>query len=226
MYAFDHLLSNDIFELSGFVPSVCADKFINNEVDLSLLPVGVLHELSDFSMMDNYCLSCDGEVRTVCIFSDSPIDRLKFIRFDEDSRTSNLLAQILVDEYWGLDLDFGYSISDSQEQVGYVLIGDKVFEQEHDYQFKYDLGEIWKMHTGLPFVFAVWVYQMQTSKKQLNLIEAAFDEAFRHQDIWLEEYKNSKHDLFNYLTKNIRFHFNNRAKESLQLFRNKIKSFI
>jgi chorismate dehydratase len=37
------------------------------------------------------------------------------------------------------------------------LIGDRSFEQRKKSKYAYDLGEAWKAHTGLPFVFAAWI---------------------------------------------------------------------
>jgi chorismate dehydratase len=38
-----------------------------------------------------------------------------------------------------------------------LLIGDKVVEAAHSgFSFEMDLGGAWRLHTGLPFVFAVW----------------------------------------------------------------------
>jgi chorismate dehydratase len=46
-----------------------------------------------------------------------------------------------------------------------LLIGDKVVTAQPDpsvYRYELDLGEAWKKHTGLPFVFAIWMAKPDT----------------------------------------------------------------
>ena len=40
-----------------------------------------------------------------------------------------------------------------------MLIGDRAlaFEPSPRWEYRYDLGDLWHRHTGLPFVFAAWI---------------------------------------------------------------------
>ncbi len=225
IYAFDHFLDQNLFELERDVPAICAEKFKQGKVQISLLPVGVLPELEEYTILDNYSISCDGEVRTVCIFSHVPIEQLNTIILDQDSRSSNLLAQILMKEHWKVEAKFKHENEEAFDQhCGRILIGDKVFEAENKYAYKYDLGTHWKIHTGLPFVFAVWVSLKEVDKQVIIEMERAFVKSFNKPEQWLPKKENDPLNLSSYLTKHIKFDFDDRKKESLDLYLSKTKS--
>ena len=81
-------------------PSVCADKLINNVVDIGLVPVVILKDYPSFKIISKYCIGANGDVDTVCLFSNVPIHDIKKIYLDYQSRTSVELLKILCREYW------------------------------------------------------------------------------------------------------------------------------
>ena len=69
-----------------------------------------------------------------------------------------------------------------------LIIGDIVFQYQNKFKYIYDLSSIWKLHTGLPFVFACWIankkidedFQKEFNKALkfgVNNIEKAIDSA-------------------------------------------------
>ena len=54
-------------ELQLNYPSMCAQKLINDEVDIALVPVAVLSSYYSFKIVSDYCISADGSVDTVCL---------------------------------------------------------------------------------------------------------------------------------------------------------------
>ena len=95
---FNHPVYEHI-DLSLDVPSICAEKFIHNKVDMALMPVGALHGLEDYDIVSDYCIGTDGDVRTVCLYSDVPMEEIETVFLDFDSKTSVLLAQYLLNHY-------------------------------------------------------------------------------------------------------------------------------
>ena len=77
-------------------PSVCADKLINNQVDIGLVPVVILDQLNNPKIISDYCIGANGPVDTVCIYSDVPIEEIESIYLDYQSRTSVELLKILL----------------------------------------------------------------------------------------------------------------------------------
>ena len=81
-------------------PSICADKLINGNVNLALVPVAVIPKLKDSYIISDYCIGAVGAVDTVCLYSDVPITEIKSIGLDYQSLTSVALLKVLLKEYW------------------------------------------------------------------------------------------------------------------------------
>ena len=156
-------------ELSVDYPAECARKVIENEVDMGIIPVAALTRLPEYHIIGDYCIGSNGAVESVFIFSTKPIEQVKTLLLDKQSRTSNGLARILLKHYWKQDVN----IVDEGEADAYVLIGDRTFGQKHRVPYAYDLGYYWKELTGLPFAYAVWV----SNKKLPVAFEVAFNNA-------------------------------------------------
>jgi chorismate dehydratase len=149
------------FDLSLDIPSVCARKLLNGEADLALTPVAIIPELDNAHLLSDFCIGSDGPVRTVCIYSDCPIEAVKSLYLDFHSRTSVALARILCQHYWKVSPEFlpateGYEARIGGEVAG-LVIGDRAFAQAGKFAYEYDLAEAWTAWKGLPFVFAAWV---------------------------------------------------------------------
>src|SRR5688500_1817745 len=78
-------------EVHKVVPALCAQLFEERKVDVSLCPVGALMDMPDYELCGNYCIGADGEVGTVVLLSDVPLEQIKTVKLDDQSRTSNLL---------------------------------------------------------------------------------------------------------------------------------------
>ncbi len=211
-------------------PAKCAEKLVNGEVDIALVPVAILPELGDYHLIGDYCIGCDGAVKTVCIFSHKPLAELKQIYLDFHSRTSSALAKILIDEYWKLEIpliNMNISIeNDFEEDTGIVAIGDKTIALSEKYKYCYDLGEHWKTHTDLPFVFAAWVSKNPIQSVLLQKLQDAFAYGIANLEsvIKLLPEQNSKFDLKTYFEKYIAYDLDELKLQALSLFLSKIRT--
>ena len=88
-------INQDDFEINMATPAKCASLFANGDVDIALIPVGALTDLKSYEIISDFCIGCDGEVRTVCIFSNIELAKCKKLLLDYYSRTSYLLLKIL-----------------------------------------------------------------------------------------------------------------------------------
>lgn len=158
---------NKEVNLSLDMPSVCAQKLESGEVDLGLIPVAAIPNLSEAHIISDFCIGTLGEVKTVCIYAQYPIEELTHLYLDYQSRTSVVLAQYLVKEYWKLNIKFIPTKAGFEDQIqgskAALIIGDRTIGLDSKYPYIYDLGAIWEQFTKLPFVFAAWV-----SNKPLN----------------------------------------------------------
>ncbi|MEN0002705.1 MAG: menaquinone biosynthesis protein [Bacteroidota bacterium] len=151
----------DQIDLQLNIPSVCAQKLKEGSADLGLVPVAIIPELSHPHIISDYCIGTVGAVKTVCIYSQVPIEEVDKIYLDFHSRTSAALTKVLLKEYWHLSPKLesaqeGY-IEHIQGTTAGLVIGDRTIGLENRFAYVYDLGEVWQQHTGLPFVFAAWV---------------------------------------------------------------------
>ncbi len=142
-------------------PANVASMLLNDEIDIGLVPIAILPALKEYHIISDYCIACDGEVASVCLFSEVPINEITTILLDYQSRTSVALLKILLKDHWCIDpilveASPGYESAISGATAG-LVIGDRALEQRNQSKYCYDLGLGWKDLTGLPFVFAVWV---------------------------------------------------------------------
>ncbi len=225
IYGLDNLIPSTInFKLKLGPPSLCTQMYLNAEVDVALVPIGGLNTLpQDYRILENTCIGCNGAVDTVAILSNVPISQVSDLYLDPHSNTSNKLVKVLCDKHWNINPLY-HTQQSTYDQESLLAIGDKVFDLESKYQYKYDLGEAWKEMTGLAFVFAVWIARETVLDSNLKILEDAFAEALNHSDKWIpDEVTLSKHRLRQYLTKNIVFQFDDSLREGLHLFNKLIK---
>lgn len=227
IYGFQNHRLGQNFNLIMATPRACAELFINGKVDISLLPVGVLPTLSDYKIISNYCIGCDGKVRTVCLFYINSLDEVSEIFLDSDSRTSVLLIQILMKKYYKrnikfMPLDVTNTNNFIENHQAILAIGDKTFELEKIYK-KIDLGEVWKEWTTLPFTFAAFVTSnVSDPETELELNECLQFGIQNIHNLNYENYKNIE-NLETYLTTNISYDLNDLKLEALHLFLNEAK---
>ena len=161
LYGIEHSKIIHQIELTIDYPARIAAKLLNGDIDLGLVPVAVIPEMKEYHINTPYCIGSDGPVGSVCLFSEVPLKNVKRVLLDYQSRTSVQLAKILLREYWNLAPELLDAGEDFQSQIrGYtagLVIGDPGLGQRKISPFIYDLGEAWKLHTGLPFVFAAWI---------------------------------------------------------------------
>jgi chorismate dehydratase len=210
------------------IPSGCASKLIQGQVDLALIPTAVIPHIPEAVLFSNYCIGAQNKVKTVGIFSYLPLDQLDTLILDFHSRTSVLLVQILLKEYWQVNLQFiagkpGFE-SGITEKTGGLVIGDRTMGLHEKYPYFYDLGEAWKHHTGLPFVFAAWVSN--------HFVEESFEESFNQamktglssipELLMLLPDSQVDFDLKSYFSNNIYYHLDDEMRAGMSLFFEKL----
>ncbi len=206
-------------------PSQCTQNFVDGVVDIALLPVVVVPTLTDAEIITEYCIGTEGEVRSVVIVSDDPIDEVTKIYLDPHSQTSVQLAGYIAQNYWHIApewcaLDDYSRIKNAEDGEAFLLIGDKVFEHEGEFEYTYDLGEIWHEATGLPFAFAVWVARKGTPYEIIDSLNQALEFGVEHIYEAILEYRadGSEVESYEYLTQNIDFLLDGAKRKALDKF--------
>lgn len=223
---------DEAIDLQLEIPAVCAQKLLSGESDLGLIPVGAIPELKEAGLnvqvISDFCIGCVGAVKTVCLYSDCPVEEIEELYLDHHSRTSVQLVQILLDEYWRvspklLKAEDGFINDISGKRAG-VVIGDRTIGLENQYDYVYDLGEIWQKHTGLPFVFAAWVTTKPLSEEFLYSFNKALSNGIANipKLVYLLPSPDPSFDLKQYFSKYISYNLDDSKRKALNLFLSKI----
>lgn len=218
----DRHINNEI-ELVMEYPAKIAQMLVDDDIDIGLVPVAIIPTLKSPFILTDYCIGCDGAVASVSIFAEKPIEELTTILLDYQSRTSVLLAKILVKQYWKLNIEWiETSGEDYRDQikgnVGGLVIGDRAFQQQKISPFMYDLGEAWKKHTGLPFVFAAWVSNKEIQNSFINQFNLTMVDGLNHLEQIVTDNKRDDVNLMDYYTKFIGYHLDEDKRKGLSLF--------
>lgn len=215
VFGLQHSSFQKSIQLSLDIPSNCADKLINNQADIGLVPVASLLQLPACTLISDYCIGATGKVKSVFIFSDVPVNQIKTIRSDEQSRTSNLLARVLFRNYWKSDPEW----LESGQADAFVQIGDRTFGKEKWYPYAYDLSEVWHQFTGLPFVFATWVSSRQLDEAFIDDFNRALAFGLENRDEILAKLTPIPNfDLKKYLFEYIQYDLDAPKREALNRF--------
>ena len=217
------LINHMMLELD--YPSICASKIINSEVDVGLVPVVTINQMNSLEIISDYCISSEGKVDTVCLFSNLPIEDINTIYLDYQSRTSIELLKILLKAYWKINPCLLNSKIGFEEKINnneaVLVIGDRAFNLRNKYRFNYDLSEIWYKLTGLPFVFAVWVTNKKLDKNFITDFNSALSygvNSIKNNDFNFQYNKMEKE----YLSSRILYKLDKKKKEAMNLFLSKI----
>ena len=204
-------------------PAGCYENYISGKADIALMPSAMVPTLKSSNIITDYCIGSSGKVRTVMLFSNSPIGKVKRIFLDAHSRTSVQLAGYLAASYWKISPEW-YDLTDytqvafAEATDGFLLIGDKVFDHEGIFNYAYDLSEEWAKATRLPFAFAVWVARKGTSYELIDGLQRAL--TYGVESIWEAVvefgFDQKPYNAYEYLTQNIDFVFNAEKHSALQ----------
>jgi chorismate dehydratase len=213
-------------DLQEDIPSICAQKLKFNQVDLALVPVALIPELTSYNIESRFCIGADGAVDSVKLYSEVPLQNIKKVVLDYQSRSSITLTRVLFKNFWKKEVEFidagpGFEENISGNSAA-VVIGDRTFALNGRFSHEFDLAAEWKKFTGLPFVFAAWVSVQkldadfmkrfdETLAYGLAHIEQAVDSSPIHSSI-------TRPKILDYLHNKIDYGFDENKKKALQLF--------
>ena len=217
-------------DLRKSYPSQIAQDLLDDTIDIGLIPVAIMPLLKNPQIVSKYVIGTEGEVASVALFSQVPMDQIEKVYLDYQSRTSVQLAKLLLRKYWKKEVEFliateGYINEISGTTAG-VIIGDRALASLNRFEHVYDLGLTWKAHTGLPFVFAAWVANKPIPSEFIEAFDAANGYGLLHleQVIALIPAAEQVYDLHKYYTENISYELTREKRKGLKLFLELIKN--
>ena len=152
------------FDLSFALPSECARQLAAGETDIGIVPVAALLD-GDYEIFRGTGIACHGAVRTILLISKVPLARIRTIAMDAASRSSVMLARIILEQTYGVEPEWHTQPADMMAMLtdadACLIIGDPALlldpEVLRTQGFHVaDLGDEWMKLSGLPMVFAVW----------------------------------------------------------------------
>ena len=209
-------------ELTIDYPSIIAQDLVTGDSDMGLVPVAVIPRLREYHINGSYCIGAEGEVASVCLFSEVPLEEVQTVLLDYQSRTSVALLKVLLRFHWGRTPAFVNTHEDYRSLIkgttAGLVIGDRALEQRKVSPYVYDLGAAWKAFTGLPFVFAAWISNRPIDEAFVRVFDEACGVGIRRLDDVLVENPYPVYDLHTYYTRNISYVLTREKREGLALF--------
>ena len=214
-----------------------------------------LRHKDKYSIIPWLAISASGPIRSIFLFSAYPLKALnkKTIAVSSHSETSVALLKIILKDFLSLNCHFKTVDGGSLKKIlksfpACLLIGDPAmreakklstvnpkrvsansrFDRQSPAVYTYDLGELWFKHTGLPFVFALWMIRKKSLLQKNELIKKLSSDLINAKDYmrkkffliarcapqrkWL-----STKELLNYW-EGISYDFTEKHMEGLKLF--------
>jgi len=229
IYGIQHSSIIDQIDLSLDIPSDCAQKLIDDKVDIGLIPVAAALNLPEWYIVSDYCIGANGAVNSVFIFSNCDIHEVKTIQLDPQSRSSNNLAKVLMKNFWKVAPEQIINAPDYAQSVdlhsAFVQIGDRTFGKKQQYKYVYDLAEEWQKMTGLPFMFAAWISNKPIPQEFVDQFNTSLKYGLDRRPELLKELpkRDDDFDLEDYLMHKLDFTLTEDKRKALYLFLDYIK---
>ena len=223
VYGLERPPIKDLIELKGDYPAKLAEMLIHDEIDVGLIPLAVIPQLPSYHIIGNYCIGAEAEIATVALFSEVPMNEIKKIYLDYQSRSSVALLKFLVKEYWGINPGIIQAENDDYRReikgtTAGLVIGDRAFEQRKISTFIYDLGSEWRKITGLPFVFAAWISIKELPADFIKSFDEANAMGLAHIDEIVKENPFDLYDLSKYYNLHLSYRLDEQKKKGMELF--------
>ncbi len=213
--------------LSGLVsdvPSRLADRFRGGEFDVAILPAFEALRMPDRPIVPGLAIASEGPVDSVVLFHRRPLPEVARVRLDAASRTSAALTRVLFAEA-GIPAVFGPAGGrpDPAEDEAVLVIGDPALRARREGLLVTDLATEWRVRTGLPFVFAVWVARdAATAARAQGVLEAARERGRREiRDVAREAARTAEYPegaMLAYLTERVTYDLGARERAGLAAF--------
>jgi chorismate dehydratase len=176
MWDFEHTPEMDRlaerYQIHSAMPSQCAAELAEGGADIGLIPIAAYATTPGLAVLRGCTIASLDRVRSILLVVKHPdgIGAVRRVAADTDSRTSNAYAQIIFRKFQHTDpefLPFAPNLDVMlQECDAAILIGDPALLALEDQDARLartgerleylDLGHVWKQHTGMPWVSAVW----------------------------------------------------------------------
>ena len=164
-------------ELTKDTPDRLNDALVRGDLDIGPISlVEYLRHADELLVLPGLAVGSDGPVLSVNLVSQVPLEEISTVALGSTSRTSVLLAQLLLEErhhvtpaYTTMPPDLTAMLLEADAAV---LIGDAALRARDTKTAEvHDLGQAWKEWTGLPMVFAVWAARRDFAERDPGAVK-------------------------------------------------------
>lgn len=231
LYGLERTSIRNKIELIPEYPAKVARMLLSGQVDVGLIPVAVIPELPSWHLVGDYCISTEGEVASVCLFSEVPMNEIETVLLDYQSRSSVALLKWLMREYWGIHPQIIHATDERyREQIkgttAGLVIGDRALEQRKVSTFIYDLGSEWRAITGLPFVFAAWVSTKKLPEDFIRDFNIANGFGLEHLDEIIAANPYDVYDLKKYYSLHLDYKLDESKRKGMDRFLSELRFLV
>ncbi len=166
-------------------PADLAAMLLDGALDLAPVPaIEYARHAQELVLLPDIAISSDGDVQSILLISKVPAEELsgKRVALTNNSRTSQVLARVLLAKRWGVDAEYAEMPPDLPAMLrdadAALLIGDEALRAYWEPPAGvevYDLGAEWKAWAGLPMVYAVWAVRREFAGQQPDAVRAVAD---------------------------------------------------
>ena len=214
--------------LTDTAPARCAQMLARAEVEAALVPVIEYQRIPEILVVPDVCVGARSRVRSVVLVTRrEELKEVRSVSLDTSSRTSAALVRIIFREFLGKNPEFKPGAPDLdlmlEESDAALVIGDPAMVFPRDNLRVYDLASLWREHTGLGFVFAMWMARADARERVRKIdFAGARDEGLERVDEIVAHYEGllglPPSELRAYLLENISFELDAEMRAGLSLF--------
>lgn len=199
-----------------------------DEVDAALVPVIEYQRIQRIALVKGVCVGSRSQVRSVVLVTKKgELKDVRQIALDTSSRTSVALLHVIFREFLGREPVWSAAEPDVRamlvEADAALIIGDPAMTFAREGLRVYDLAGLWREHTGLGFVFAMWMLRDEGHARVKAVdFACARDEGLLHAEEIATSYEANlglpRAELLCYLRENICFELDEEMLAGLELF--------
>jgi len=158
------LEENPAVELIVEPPSKLAEMLARGELDGALVSSFALFQMRGARFAPGVGIASKGPVESIRLYCRKPADSLRRVGLDSWSLAATNMARVYLKHRWGAEPEFVpidplRPPRDDESLDAFLLIGDNALREPPGDHYVLDLGEEWQNFTGLPFVYALWVFR-------------------------------------------------------------------
>jgi chorismate dehydratase len=215
------------YEVLYCSPAEVAARLGRGDIDVGLIPSIEAVRIPGLAVVPGLCVGATHEVRSVLLVSRKPVQEIRRVALDENSRTSAALVRIILADRYGIYPEVATRSPEIDEMLrdadAALVIGDPALHVDREAYEILDLAAEWRLLTGLPFVFAVWAVRPGVADQTLRGdLQASLGLAFEEMEEIIEravaELSLGREVVERYLLRHLRFSLGREELAGLEEF--------